>query len=271
MNNFNSYGTNQSTAGPYQKLMEPDRQKAIIENFDKNKAPRFIDTSDYRYRFETRGLSSYSIKTSDDNSENNDNKILQLHVDEREWIGINENVQATEINGCLFAIHVPDNAEFYNAWHFNSVNKAILADDLIEAMFTMENPLEVRSAYREAESWLEMLSLYPGTSYLCANDDVTDKLRSVFRVSPANFTKTGESVAVDVTFNIATRTFEVRHSLEVDAADSELESGKEMLQEHPGPSYLYGPNDAGDDLEGNPSDIDAAVPKPEDKANSATE
>lgn len=180
MNNLNSNRTNEPAAGSYQQLMESDRQRAITENFDNNKVLRFIDTSDYRYRYETRGLSSYSIKASDDNSENNDNKILQLHVDEREWIGINENVQAIELSGCLFAIHVPDNAEFYNAWHFNSINRAILADDLIEAMFMMENPLEVKSAYREAKSWLEMLSQYPGTSYLCANDDVTDKLRSVF-------------------------------------------------------------------------------------------
>ncbi|WP_422137850.1 hypothetical protein [Endozoicomonas sp. ALC020] len=270
MNNFNSYGTNEFTAGPYQKQMMSDTQSVITKSFDDYKVPRFIDTSNYRYRYETRGLSSYSIKTSDDNSENNNNKILQLHTDDHEWVKMNENVQAIGLKGCLFFIHVPYCCNYYNAWHFSSAYAAILSAEKNAAICMLDSPDEVEAAYRQARSWRDMLSQYPGTTYLCANDDVTDELRSVFGVSPDKITKTGESVAVDVTFNIATRTFEVRHSLEVDAANSELESLVEMLQEHSGTSYLHGLNDAGD-LKGNPSDIDAARPKPEDRADSATE
>lgn len=287
MNNLDSYGTN--SEGPYQPPMESGRQSFVTECFNYDKADRFvkisdtksgfskyyyntptlIDTSQYRGGNATKALSSYSIKASDDNSENNDNKILQLGTDDREWVGINENVQALELSGCVFLIHVPYDAEFYNAWHLNSVHRKILADDTTAALCMIWESAEVNAAYRGAKSWRNMLSQYPGTSYLCATDDVEDQFRSFFRVSPANISKTG-GVKVDITFDIATRSFQVINPLEVEAAVSELESRKEKLQEHPGTSYLYDPKDVGD-LAGSPSNIDMAKPKPEDRVNSATE
>ncbi|WP_257280580.1 hypothetical protein [Endozoicomonas sp. ISHI1] len=269
MNNLNSDGTKVFTDRTYKQIMESDEQKAITEYFNNYQVPRFINTSQYTNGNATRALSSYSIKASDDNSESNDNKILQLGIDDCEWVGINENVQAIRLSGCVFLIHVPYDAEFYYAWHLNSVHRKILADDKTAAVCMFSDATEVKSAYCGARSWRDILSQYPGTSYLCATDDIEDQFRSVFRVSSDNITKTG-GVEVDITFNIATRRFQVINRLEVEAADSALESRKEMLQEHPGTSNLYGPEDVGD-LAGNPSNIDAAKPKPEDRVNSATE
>ncbi|WP_257276300.1 MULTISPECIES: hypothetical protein [unclassified Endozoicomonas] len=289
MNNLNSYGTNGFTVRTHQQPMKSGRQSVVTECFNYDKADRFvkisdtksefskycyngptlIDTSQYRGGNATRALSSYSIKASDDSSENNDNKILQLDIDDSEWVGINENVQAIRLSGCVFLIHVPYNAKSYYAWHLNSLHRKILSDKTTAAVCMSGDTTEVKAAYREARSWREMLSQYPGTSYLCATDDIEDEFRSVFRVSPANITKTG-GVEVDITFDIATRSFQVINPLEVEAAVSELESRKEMLQEHPGTSYLYGPKDVGD-LAGSPSDIDAAEPKPQDRVNSATQ
>lgn len=270
MNNLNSYGTKVFTERTYEQIMESDEQKAITEYFNNYQVPRFIKTSQYTNGNATRALSSYSIKASDDYSKSNDNKILQLDIDDCEWVGINENVQAIRLSGCVFLIHVPYDAKFYYAWHLNSVHRKILADDTTAAVCMFRDTTEVKAAYHGAKSWRDILSQYPGTSYLCATDDVEDQFRSVIRVGPDNITKTG-GVKIDVTFNIATRRFQViHHPLEVEAAVSELESRKEMLQEHPGTSYLYDPKDVGD-LAGSPSNIDMAKPKPEDRVNSATE
>uniref|UniRef100_UPI00214900DE hypothetical protein n=1 Tax=Endozoicomonas sp. SESOKO2 TaxID=2828743 RepID=UPI00214900DE len=94
MNNLNSDGTKVFTDRTYKQIMESDEQKAITEYFNNYQVPRFINTSQYTNGNATRALSSYSIKASDDNSESNDNKILQLDIDDCEWVGINENVQA---------------------------------------------------------------------------------------------------------------------------------------------------------------------------------
>lgn len=150
-------------------------------------------------------LDLYSIKSSDDESEGNDNGILSLGTDDRSLVDMNENVQAVGLVGCLFLVHVPDQGEQYDAWHIAGMDLCNLLNPQMRSIFQMLSPVEVRASDSRADDWKKSVQENPGTTYLCG-PNADDLARDFFNIDPENVTRT-EKGPVSVTFDIATRSF----------------------------------------------------------------
>ncbi|WP_422450493.1 hypothetical protein [Endozoicomonas sp. ALB091] len=150
-------------------------------------------------------LAAYSIESSDDESEGGGNGILKLETGDYEWVTINRNIQAVDMDGSLCLVHVPDDGRGYVAWHMEPPDVTFLLNPTRRAMAAIFFPEEIRAAENHAGYWQEEVQRKPGTTYLCG--PVADgSAQNFFNVDPANVLRTEEG-PVSVTFDIATRSF----------------------------------------------------------------
>ncbi|WP_257295390.1 hypothetical protein [Endozoicomonas sp. YOMI1] len=157
-------------------------------------------------------LVAYSIESSDDEFEGDDNGILKLETVGYQWVTINRNVQAVELDGSLCLVHVPDNGKGYVAWHMEALdfNFLLNPNPRFSTMATMLLCPELpRVAETKANHWKEEVQKNPGTTYLCG--PVADEpAQNFFNVDPVNVVRT-EKGPVSVTFDIATRSFHTNY------------------------------------------------------------
>ena len=154
-------------------------------------------------------LVAYSIESSssDDEFEGDDNGILKLETGDYEWVSMNRNVQAVELDGSLCLVHVPDNGKSYVAWHMEPGDFTFLLNPNPQAtgLAMIFFPEVIRAAETHADCWKEEVQKNPGTTYLCG--PVPDEsAQNFFNVDPVNVTRI-EKGPVSVTFDIATRSF----------------------------------------------------------------
>lgn len=154
-------------------------------------------------------LAAYSIESSDDEFEGDGNGILKLKTGNYEWVTMNRNVQAVELDGSsLCLVHVPDNGNGYLAWHMESgdLNFLLNPNSRLSIMLLMMHCPELPCvAETHANHWKKEVQRNPGTTYLCG--PVADEsAQNFFNVDPANVLRT-EKGPVSVTFDIATRSF----------------------------------------------------------------
>ncbi|WP_448216174.1 hypothetical protein [Endozoicomonas sp. 2B-B] len=168
-----------------------------------------------------RPLASYSIESSDDESEDSDDDfsklldeylegsksgILKLFSDDREWVDMDKNVQALRLVNSLFLVHVPDQGQAYKAWYISGMDLHNIFKPELRDILGVNSRLEAEASDDRVKTWKEFVQETPGTSYLCG-PNADDKVRDFFDVDPVNVTKTKKG-PVTVTFDIATRSFQ---------------------------------------------------------------
>ncbi|MBO9494446.1 hypothetical protein J7438_10155 [Thalassotalea sp. G20_0] len=158
-------------------------------------------------------LAAYSIDSSDDEFEGDDNGILKLKTDNYQWVAMNRNAQAVgRISLCL--VHVPDDGRGYLAWHMDpgDLNFILNPNTQLPIMLMMEYcPSLIIAPKSHAHHWKENVQINPGTTYLCGPDaDEYESVQDFFNVDPANVVRT-EKDPVSVTFDIATRSFHTNY------------------------------------------------------------
>ncbi|USE36117.1 hypothetical protein [Endozoicomonas sp. SCSIO W0465] len=154
---------------------------------------------------EAKPLGAYSIFQS--SHEYNDAGIKTLGTDDRSLIEMDRNVQAVCLINCLFLVHVPDDGEFYDVWHISGADLCHLLNPEMRAMMNWYCPLEVQGCDGRAKDWKEAVQENPGTTYL-AGPNADDQVRDFFNIDASNVVKT-EKGPVSITFDIATRTFQI--------------------------------------------------------------